>query len=97
MSKTSPDHYSLPDGTRAYDITQHFDFTVGTIIKYLIRHGKKEGESSLDDLKKARWYLEQLIERQENDAETKREDTSITDTIHLCPPSVWTSSGSWTD
>jgi hypothetical protein len=97
MSKTSPDHYSLPDGTRAYDITKHFDFTVGTIIKYLIRHGKKDGESSLDDLKKAKWYLNQLIERQENDAEAEREVDSTSSRVHLCPPSVFDITSTWID
>ena len=97
MSKTNPDHYTLPDGTQVYDITKHFDFTVGNCIKYLMRAGNKKNESTLDDLRKCRWYLNQLIEREENDAEPERETTSIADNVHLCPPSVWTSGGIWTD
>ena len=98
MSKTNPSHYTLPDGTQVYDITQHFDFTVGNCIKYLMRAGNKNGESSLDDLKKAVWYLNQLVEKAELDVtETEREDVSIVDAIHLCPPSLWASTSSWTD
>ena len=99
MSKTNPSHYTLPDGTQVYDITQHFDFTVGNCIKYLMRAGNKNGESSLDDLRKCKWYLDKLIEREEakNDAETERENTDIVDAIHLCPPSLWAGTCSWTD
>ena len=97
MSKTDPTHYTLPDGTQVYDITQHFDFTVGNCIKYLMRAWNKKDESTLDDLRKCRWYLTKLIEREENDVETKREAASITDTVHLCPPSIHTSICPWTD
>ena len=67
MSKINPDHYKLPNGLEAYDVTQHFDFTTGNAIKYLWRAGKKDGEYRLTDLKKAQWYLNQLIEREELD------------------------------
>ena len=84
--KTNPSHYTLPNGMEAYDVTQHFDFTTGNCIKYLWRSGRKSGESRLDDLKKAQWYLNQLIEKEElNDAETKRETNSTS--RWLCPPS----------
>jgi len=36
-------------------------FTLGNAIKYISRAGKKRGESTLDDLKKARWYLDNEI------------------------------------
>ncbi len=98
MSKTNPSHYTLPDGTQVYDITQHFDFTVGNCIKYLMRAGNKNGESSLDDLKKCRWYLSKLIEREELKNGPRPEDktNSVAGNVHLCPPSVFVD-GSWTD
>jgi hypothetical protein len=37
-------------------------FAVGNALKYLARAGKKGGESTLDDLRKARWYLDNEIE-----------------------------------
>ena len=98
MSKTDAKHYDFPNGVRTIDITQHLDFCSGNVVKYVCRAGKKDGESSLDDLKKAVWYLNQLVEKAELDVtETEREDVSIVDAIHLCPPSLWASTSSWTD
>ena len=97
MSKTNPAHYKLPSGLEAYDVTQHFDFTTGNCIKYLWRAGRKEGESSLDDLRKVRWYLNQLIEREElNESGSENKTGSIVDNVHLCPPSLHCDGG-WID
>lgn len=41
------------------------DFLAGNVIKYIARAKHKGNE--LEDLKKARFYLEKLIERKEND------------------------------
>ena len=41
---------------------QELDFFSGNIIKYVVRAGKKDGESVLDDLIKAQVYLKKLIE-----------------------------------
>lgn len=38
-------------------------FCLGNALKYLLRAGKKEGESELDDLLKAVWYLNRRIEQ----------------------------------
>jgi len=40
----------------------HLNFYEGNIIKYLLRHDRKDG---IYDLKKAKWYLDRLIERKE--------------------------------
>lgn len=45
-------------------------FAIGNALKYLCRAGKKPGESALDDLRKARWYLDNEIAALEG--ETKR-------------------------
>ncbi len=42
--------------------TFELDFCLGNVIKYLLRHKSKAG---LEDLKKARWYLDRAIERAE--------------------------------
>lgn len=42
--------------------TFDLDFSLGNVIKYLLRHKNKAG---LEDLKKARWYLDRAIERRE--------------------------------
>ena len=69
------------------------------VVRYVVcRAGKKGGESSLDDLKKAVWYLNQLVEKAELDvAETERKDADFTSNIHICPPSLWCGVRSWTD
>jgi len=98
MSKTDAKHYDFPNGVRTIDITQHLDFCSGNVVKYVCRAGKKGGESSLDDLKKAVWYLNQLVEKAELDVtETERENVSIVDNVHLCPPSLWAGVSSWVD
>ena len=62
MSKTEPSHYDGANGARLIDITQNCDFVLGNVIKYAFRAGKKEGESSMDDLLKAKWYLTRAIQ-----------------------------------
>lgn len=49
------------------DVTRHLDFNAGNAIKYIWRYKDKNG---IEDLKKARWYLDDLIkqlESQDND------------------------------
>ena len=45
------------------DITQHLDgdeaYLIGNIIKYVSRYDEKNG---VEDLRKAKWYLNKLIE-----------------------------------
>ena len=60
-TKTDPDHYTLPSGLQCIDVVKHFDFRTGNAIKYLWRAGKKDGESRLDDLRKAENYIKMLI------------------------------------
>ena len=65
-----PPHYTwLKDkcGIEVIDITRHMDFDLGNVVKYVLRQGLKseEGmsnmEKALEDLKKARWYLDDKI------------------------------------
>ncbi len=57
----SPSHYQLPSGFQVIDLTKHMCFCSGNVVKYTYRAGKKDGESKLDDLKKASRYLNLLI------------------------------------
>lgn len=60
-----PPHYtSHPSGVECITITEHMGFCVGNAIKYLWRAGLKSA-SAIDDLKKARWYVEREIARRE--------------------------------
>lgn len=61
-NKTNPDHYKFPGGVEVIDITKHLDFMTGNIVKYAARAGRKAGESRLDDLLKAKWYIDKEIE-----------------------------------
>lgn len=45
-----------------YITAKNFDFLEGNIIKYISRYKFKNG---IEDLKKARFYLDKLIEREE--------------------------------
>lgn len=38
------------------------DFLLGNTVKYISRAGKKKGNSELQDLQKAQWYLNRRIE-----------------------------------
>ncbi len=61
-TKYDPDHYH--GSVEPWDLiaAHDLDFFSGNIIKYVVRAGKKSGESDLDDLIKAQVYLKKLIE-----------------------------------
>lgn len=40
-------------------------FCLGNAVKYISRAGKKAGATTLEDLRKARWYIDREISRQE--------------------------------
>ena len=70
-----PSHYTwLKDlcGIEVIDITRHMDFNLGNSIKYILRsgHKKEEGytdkQKTIEDLKKAIWYLNDEIKMLEN-------------------------------
>jgi hypothetical protein len=59
-----PPHYNdHPSGVECIAIVEHFTFNVGNAVKYLWRAGLKGDR--LEDLRKARWYVEREIERLE--------------------------------
>ena len=59
-----PEHYNKhPSGVECIDIIRWFDFNIGVAIKHLWRAGMKPGESAVEDVKKAIWYLQNEVER----------------------------------
>lgn len=44
------------------DVVKHFDFLLGNVIKYCWRCGLKSSTTKLEDLKKAKYYIEIAIE-----------------------------------
>lgn len=65
-----PSHYQLANGLEVIDVIEAFTADLkgieatdtGNVLKYMGRWKQKNG---LQDLKKARWYLEHLIEHVE--------------------------------
>ena len=69
--KTRPSHYGGADNPyEAIKVIEAWGlgFCLGNAVKYISRAGKKEGESELDDLKKARWYIDRHIEQLQKSA-----------------------------
>ena len=58
-----PAHYtSHPSGVEAITITRHMTFCLGNAVKYIWRAGLKS-RSPIEDLKKARFYVDEEIRR----------------------------------
>jgi len=59
-----PAHYNYhPSGIECIEVARHMNFNVGNAVKYLWRHGKKDPKKTIEDLKKAMWYIEDEIKR----------------------------------
>jgi hypothetical protein len=58
-----PPHYlTHPSGVECIQITEHMNFCLGNAVKYIWRADHKNG---IEDLKKARWYIDREITRLE--------------------------------
>jgi hypothetical protein len=59
-----PKHYTTdPSGVECIQITRHRNFNVGNAIKYLWRAGLKDENATVQDLRKAVFYIEDEIRR----------------------------------
>jgi len=66
----SPDHYVSDSGIEVFDVQEAFIHELSgmaasywcNIVKYILRFQRKNG---VEDLKKAKYYLEKLIEEEE--------------------------------
>lgn len=65
-----PSHYTWLKnlcGIEVIDITRHMGFNLGNVVKYVLRAGHKsekgysDFDKEIEDLKKAKWYLEDEI------------------------------------
>jgi hypothetical protein len=57
-----PKHYtSHPSGIEVIEITEHMNFCLGNVIKYVLRADLKH--DVIEDLEKARWYLDRELAR----------------------------------
>lgn len=67
-----PAHYTAhPSGVECIQVTEAFNFCRGNAIKYIWRAGEKGGaEKEIEDLRKARWYIDREIARLERERGT---------------------------
>jgi hypothetical protein len=71
-----PKHYTNSEAScskcgnqvECIDITRHMNFNLGNVVKYIWRYKEKDG---LEALKKAEWYLQDFIKKEENKDESK--------------------------
>lgn len=65
-SKEAVDHPSHYGGDSQYEVIKVLEawelgFHLGNVVKYISRAGKKDKGKELEDLNKAKWYLERYI------------------------------------
>lgn len=80
MDPINPDHY-ISDGIETFDVIEAFTKNLtgvqavctANVIKYICRWPNKNG---IEDLKKARWYLERLIDDVEIEQEIENDRLS---------------------
>ena len=67
-----PSHYcSHPSGVECITIVRHYDFNIGSAMKYLWRHGLKHEEGmtdnakAIEDLRKAIFFINDEIKKLE--------------------------------
>lgn len=66
-SVNHPTHYGGDTVYEAIKVIEAWDlgFCLGNTVKYIARAGKKDRTDEIQDLKKARWYLDREIRRHE--------------------------------
>lgn len=64
-SVSHPPHYAngWSNGAEVIDLTEHLSFCAGNVVKYTCRAGRKDPDKHVEDLEKARWYLDREIAR----------------------------------
>lgn len=63
-SAINPSHYKThASGVECIQVTEHMNFCLGNAIKYIWRAGLKD--DAVQDLEKAKWYIEREIARLE--------------------------------
>lgn len=63
-----PDWYTWLPGIECMDVARHFPYCLGAAIKYIWRAGRKDPAKRLEDLRKAREYLNREIAYEEREA-----------------------------
>lgn len=58
-----PAHYNQYRGLEIIDLVEQMNFNRGNAVKYIARAGFKAPEKTVEDLEKARWYIDREIAR----------------------------------
>lgn len=58
-----PRHYTAYKGLEVIDLTEQMNFNRGNAVKYIARAGLKNPTTEVQDLEKARWYIDREIQR----------------------------------
>lgn len=67
-----PSHYTA-FGAEVIEITEHLGFCRGNAVKYIARAGRKDPELEVQDLEKARWYIDREITRLKREKREREE------------------------
>lgn len=64
-SVSHPPYYAegWSNGAEVIDLSEHLSFCAGNVVKYVCRAGCKDPDKHVEDLEKARWYLDREIVR----------------------------------
>ncbi len=68
-----PDYYGGKIEVIDFIEDHNLGFHLGNVVKYITRAGKKDKETELEDLKKARFYLDLYIEAKMNERRSASE------------------------
>lgn len=69
-----PVHSECGKPIECIDVVELMNFNTGNTVKYIWRAGKKGGDAKLlEDMKKARWYLDREISRLEDERDAARD------------------------
>lgn len=82
-----PSHYQSESGLEVIDVIKAFTSNLtgieatdtGNVLKYMCRWKNKNG---VEDLKKAKWYLEHLIDNVENRIEEEKDESDLIKAIN---------------
>ena len=75
-----PTHYNM-GGIEVIDAIEAWGFgegfNRGDAIKYIARAGRKNPETEIEDLQKAKWYIERELRRMRNEDEDAPDETGV--------------------
>ena len=66
-------YYAFPNGVEAEDICRYLSFNLGNVVKYACRAGRKDAKKKIEDLEKAKDYLENEIKRAKEELDNEIE------------------------